>query len=140
VFSSCLIASIIRRQTPRQSNRPPRKVLPPYRAFDVRLIAVAFQHQVGDAPDVNLWDHADRLLGERLSRVNTPVDQIWYPLRGSALGGLRILPPGVSTVRYSIPERIFDYVSTIQNARAGTGTRTDIAGRREPLTHGGPAD
>ena len=28
--------------------------------------------------------------------------------------------PGISTVRYPIPERIFDYVSTVQSATAGT--------------------
>jgi len=34
------------------------QLLHPYRAFCRGLIAVAFQHQVGDAPDVDLGDHA----------------------------------------------------------------------------------
>ena len=32
------------------------------------------------------------------------------------MGGYLPLAPGVSTVRYPIPERIFDYVSTVQSA------------------------
>jgi hypothetical protein len=36
------------------------------------------------------------------------------------VGGYLPLAPGVSTVRYPIPERIFDYVSTVQSATAGT--------------------
>jgi hypothetical protein len=42
------------------------------------------------------------------------------------MGGLRALAPGVSTVRYPIPERIFDYVSTVRSATAGTchGTKS----------------
>src|SRR5258708_6139413 len=38
----------------------------------------------------------------------------------AAMGGYLPLAPGVSTVRYLIPERIFDYVSTVQSATAGT--------------------
>jgi len=36
------------------------------------------------------------------------------------MGGSLPLAPGVSTVRYPIPERIFDYISTIRNATAET--------------------
>ena len=36
------------------------------------------------------------------------------------LGGYLPLAPGVSTVRYPIPERIFDYVSAVLGATAGT--------------------
>ena len=36
------------------------------------LVAVAFQHQVGHAPDVDLRDHTRRLSRERLCTVNTP--------------------------------------------------------------------
>ena len=39
---------------------------------------------------------------------------------GSLVGGYLPLAPGVSTVRYPIPERIFDYVSTVRSATAGT--------------------
>jgi len=35
-------------------------------------------------------------------------------------GGYLPLAPGVSTVRYPIPERIFDYVSSVRSATAGT--------------------
>jgi hypothetical protein len=38
-------------------------------------------------------------------------------------GGYLPLAPGVSTVRYPIPERIFDYVSTVRSATAGTCQR-----------------
>jgi hypothetical protein len=38
----------------------------------------------------------------------------------SQLGGYLPLAPVVSTVRYPIPERIFDYVSAVQSATAGT--------------------
>ena len=38
------------------------------------------------------------------------------------MGGYLPLAPGVSTVRYPIPERIFDYVSTVRSATAGTCT------------------
>src|SRR6266852_5825544 len=36
------------------------------------------------------------------------------------MGGFLPLAPGVSTVRYPIPERIFDYVCTVRSATAGT--------------------
>ena len=39
------------------------KLFRPYRAFYVRLVAVALEHQVGDAPDIDFGDHAGRLLG-----------------------------------------------------------------------------
>ena len=56
VLSSCPIASMIRRHTasPAQS---PASAASSYRAFDVGFIAVAIQHQGGDAPDVDLRDH-----------------------------------------------------------------------------------
>src|SRR6516162_3534502 len=59
VFSSCPIASIIRRQIaspaqlPASASSSARIAL-----FYIRLVAVTFQHQVGDAPDVNFRDHA----------------------------------------------------------------------------------
>src|SRR3954469_25612151 len=34
------------------------------------------------------------------------------------LGGYLPMAPGVSTIRYPIPERIFDYVSTVRSATA----------------------
>jgi hypothetical protein len=43
-----------------------------------------------------------------------------YPSGSTQLGGSLSLAPGVSTVRYPIPERIFDYVSTVRSATAGT--------------------
>jgi len=42
-------------------------------------------------------------------------------------GGYLPLAPGVSTVRYPIPERIFDYVSTAQSATAGTCQQRTLA-------------
>ena len=41
------------------------KLFRSYRTFYVSLIAVAFQHQVGDAPDVNFRDHAQQVIGQR---------------------------------------------------------------------------
>ena len=38
----------------------------------------------------------------------------------AAMGGFRTLALGVSTVCYPIPEQIFDYVSTVRSATAGT--------------------
>jgi hypothetical protein len=49
------------------------KVFRPYCTFYVSLIAVAFQHEVGDAPDVDFRDHVDRLSGEHLCTVNPTV-------------------------------------------------------------------
>jgi len=46
------------------------KLFRPYRTFYVGLIVVAFQHQVGDTPDVDLRDHAGRLSGKGLCMVN----------------------------------------------------------------------
>src|ERR1700757_2144737 len=43
-----------------------------------------------------------------------------YPSGSAQLDGYLPLAPGVSTVRYPIPERIFDYVSTVRSATAGT--------------------
>jgi hypothetical protein len=50
-----------------------RKFFRPYRAFYVRLIAVALQHQVGDAPDVDFRDRTDWLSGKRGLTVNAAV-------------------------------------------------------------------
>jgi hypothetical protein len=41
-------------------------------------------------------------------------------------GGSLPLASGVSIVRYPIPERIFDYVSTVRSATAGTCQKTTI--------------
>jgi len=50
------------------------------------------------------------------------------------LGGYLPLAPGVSTVRYPIPERIFDYVSTVRSATAGTcQKRNPGACQRKPV-------
>src|SRR5262249_38759026 len=50
------------------------KLFRAYSTFYVSLIAVAFQHQVGDAPDVDLRDHTGKLSGARLFTVNAPPD------------------------------------------------------------------
>ena len=42
------------------------------------------------------------------------------PFASAVLGGYLPLAPGISTDRYPIPERIFDYVSTVRSATAGT--------------------
>ena len=42
------------------------KLFRPYRTFYVSLIAVAVQHQAGDAPDVDLGDHALESYGSNL--------------------------------------------------------------------------
>ena len=66
MFSSCPIASIIRRQIaspaqlPASASSSARIAL-----FYIRLVAVTFQHQVGDAPDVNFRDHARQVIGQR---------------------------------------------------------------------------
>jgi hypothetical protein len=39
------------------------------------------------------------------------------------VGSYLPLAPGISTVRYPIPERIFDYVSTVRSATVGTVPR-----------------
>ena len=44
------------------------------------------------------------------------------------MGGSLPLAPGVSTVRYPIPERIFDYVSTVRSATAGTCDEAKFGG------------
>jgi hypothetical protein len=40
-----------------------RKFFRPYSTFYIRLVAVALEHQIGDAPDIDFGDHAGRLLG-----------------------------------------------------------------------------
>jgi hypothetical protein len=50
------------------------------------------------------------------------------PRELAQLGGYLPLAPGVSTVRYPIPERIFDYVSTVRNATAGNVPGADVRG------------
>jgi hypothetical protein len=53
-------------------------------------------------------------------RVLMPLKRPCRRDRGTARsGGSLSLAPGVSTVRYPIPERIFDYVSTVRSATAG---------------------
>jgi hypothetical protein len=51
--------------------------------------------------------------------------------RPAAMGGYLPLAPGVSTVRYPIPERIFDYVSTVRSATAGTCQKRSFAARED---------
>jgi hypothetical protein len=46
----------------------------------------------------------------------------------SPVGGSLPLAHGVSTVRYPIPERIFDYVSTVRSATAGTCDEAKFGG------------
>ena len=48
-------------------------IVGPSRAFRLRLVAVALEHQVGDAPDVDLRDHPGRLPREGLYTVNPTV-------------------------------------------------------------------
>ena len=40
---------------------------------------------------------------------------LWCPRRRSARGGYLPLAPGVSTVRYPIPQRTVKYVATVQS-------------------------
>ena len=64
MFSNCPLASIMRRQIASPAQSPgSAKLFRPYRAFYIRLIAVAFQHQVGDTPDIDLRDHARQIIG-----------------------------------------------------------------------------
>jgi hypothetical protein len=42
-----------------------------------------------------------------------------HPSGSAQVGGYLPLAFGVSTVRYPIPERIFDYVSTVRSVTAG---------------------
>ena len=44
---------------------------------------------------------------------------VGQPVRIAGSGGYLPLAPGVSTVRYPIPERIFDYVSKVRSEMAG---------------------
>src|SRR6516165_8125891 len=60
-----------------------RKLFRPYSTFYVSLVAVALEHQVSDAPDIDLGDHAGRLSAERLGTVNTA--SIRNSQNGSAL-------------------------------------------------------
>ena len=48
-----------------------RKFLGSLGAFRQSLVAVAREHQVGDAPDVDFRYHAERLSGEPLLTVNS---------------------------------------------------------------------
>jgi hypothetical protein len=48
------------------------KLLRPYRAFYVRLAAVALEHQVGDAPDVDLGGMPAKVLVEPLPATYVP--------------------------------------------------------------------
>jgi hypothetical protein len=70
-------------------------------------------------------------------------ERLLWRVRGSqcrppAMGGYLPLAPGVSTVRYPIPERIFDYVSTVRSATAGTcHKRTMLRGTTD--SDNGPA-
>jgi hypothetical protein len=68
----------------------------PHRTLYVGLITVALEHQVRDAPDVDLGDHAGRLSGERLCTVNAAVWGICF-----ARDDFRLLraPLAVSAVR-----------------------------------------
>src|ERR1700747_948091 len=54
----------------------------------------------------------------------------WYLHGWSAQGGYLPFAPGVSTVRYPIPERIFDYVSTVQSAASGEVSLSQVRGPR----------
>ncbi len=57
---------------------------------------------------------------ERSDFVLCPITDLGSAREATArLGGYLPLAPGVSTVRYPIPERIFDYVSTVRSATAG---------------------
>ena len=49
-----------------------RKFLRAYRAFQLGLIAVTLQHQVGDAPDIEFGDYAGKLSGEPIFLANAP--------------------------------------------------------------------
>jgi hypothetical protein len=52
-----------------------------------------------------------------------------YPSGPAQLGGFLPLAPGVSTVRYPIPERIFDYVSAV---RSGASENLHTGGHPKP--------
>ena len=39
-----------------------RKFFRPYSTFYIRLVAVALEHQIGDAPNVDLGDHAQQII------------------------------------------------------------------------------
>ena len=61
-------------------------------AFHLGQVAVTFQHQVGDAPNVDLWDHAGSLSGERLCTVNQkPAKRCSVAVTGAADLALNVL-------------------------------------------------
>ena len=71
-FTSCLTAHNL--VPDRYAGRIPDlpEFVSPSRAFYLGKVAVALEHQVGDAPDVDFRDHAGRLSGERLFTLNPP--------------------------------------------------------------------
>jgi hypothetical protein len=66
----------------------------------------------------------------RVSAARGARDEPRQLRRTAEMGGYLPLAPGISDVRYPIPERIFDYVSTVRSATAGTcHNRTSLAAK-----------
>jgi hypothetical protein len=63
---------------------------------------------------------ADPRVPLRSCSPDAPLRYSSTPAGSSQLGGFLSLAPGVSTVRYAIPDRIFDYVSTVRSATPAT--------------------
>jgi hypothetical protein len=89
-----------------------RDQLEPRRVGDVPLGA-------GDADAAGFERLTQRFECCAVELRNYVADTPWYPRWGSARGGYLTLALGVSTVRYPIPERIFEYVSTVRSRRPG---------------------
>jgi hypothetical protein len=81
-----------------------------------RILLVAVRSAEGP-----LTEHITATQAQPQERVFMPhigPSRRWF--RTAQSGGYLPLAPGISTVRYPIPERIFDYVSTVRSATAGT--------------------
>jgi hypothetical protein len=65
LFASCTTALVIRRRSCRHRVAAGRELVSSSGAFVERLIAVALEHQVGGAPDIDLGYHAEKTAGLR---------------------------------------------------------------------------
>jgi hypothetical protein len=91
-----------------------------------RILLVAVRS--GESP---LTEHITATQAQPPERVFMPLSgHCRGPTRTARSGGYLPLAPGISDVRYPIPERIFDYVSTVRSATAGTcHNRTSLAAK-----------
>ena len=76
------------------------------------LDAVLLVDPLAIMPSLDLWSWQNSRRNLLRMSANHPFRPL--PL-GPSLGGYLLLAPGVSTVRYPIPQRTFKYVATVQS-------------------------